>query len=108
MTIRKANFRLRRGEAPRQFEQKPYGQGLQASSSTPTNGNNHTQVRNQYLNDVETVEDAVEHEEIVQKPDSEKLRRPGRGPVSPPQLFRPPIVGYCYGPIVYHDLWNRK
>ena len=70
--IREANFRLRRGEAPRQFAQKPYGQGRQAGGSTPTNDNNHTQVRNQYVNDVETVEDAVEHESSVQKPDSEK------------------------------------
>ena len=72
MKIREANFRLRRGEAPRQFAQKPYGQGRQAGGSTPMNGNNHTQVRNQYVNDVETVEDAVEHEASVQKPDSEK------------------------------------
>ena len=77
MKIREANFRLRRGEAPRQFAPKPYGQGRQASGSTPTNGNKHTQVRNQYVNDVKTVEDAVEHEASVQKPDSEKAWSPG-------------------------------
>ena len=59
MKIRVPNFRLRRGEVPRQFAQKPYGQGRQADGSTPMNGNNHTQVRNQYLNEVETVDDAV-------------------------------------------------